>query len=45
MIKSEKNCTNCQTKYSVTWDEDKTDMTPFTCPFCGFLCMNGGPLM
>ena len=36
MIKSEKNCTNCQTKYSVTWDEDKTDMTPFTCPFCGF---------
>ena len=36
MIKSEKNCTNCQTKYSVTWDDEKTDMTPFTCPFCGF---------
>jgi|TARA_B100001778_G_scaffold66669_1_gene52506 hypothetical protein len=36
MIKSEKNCTNCQTKYSVTWDDEKTDMTPFTCPFCGY---------
>ena len=36
MVKSEKNCTNCQTKYSVTWDDEKTDMTPFTCPFCGY---------
>ena len=35
MEKSEKHCSNCNTKYSVSWDEEKTDMEPWTCPFCG----------
>ena len=26
MEKSEKHCSNCNTKYSVSWDEEKTDM-------------------
>ena len=25
MEKSEKHCSNCNTKYSVSWDEEKTD--------------------
>ena len=36
MEKSEKHCSNCNTKYSITWDEEKTDMEPWTCPFCGY---------
>ena len=36
MEKSEKHCSNCNTKYSVSWDEEKTDMEPWTCPFCGY---------
>ena len=36
MEKSEKHCSNCNTKYTVSWDEEKTDMEPWTCPFCGY---------
>ena len=36
MDKSEKHCSNCNTKYIVSWDEEKTDMEPWTCPFCGY---------
>ena len=36
MEKSQKYCSNCQTKYTVEWDEDKSDLEPLTCPFCGY---------
>ena len=36
MIKTNKHCSNCNTKYSVSWDEDKNDIEPWTCPFCGY---------
>ena len=31
-----KTCSNCQTKYTVTWDSEEGDLEPLTCPFCGF---------
>ena len=31
-----KTCSNCQTKYTVTWDIEEQDLEPLTCPFCGF---------
>ena len=31
-----KTCSNCQTKYTVTWDSEEQDLEPLTCPFCGF---------
>ena len=36
MEKSQKYCSNCQTKYTVEWDIDEQDLEPLTCPFCGF---------
>ena len=37
MEKVEKHCSNCNTKYSITWDEEKNEgQQPWTCPFCGF---------
>ena len=36
MEKIQKYCSNCQTKYTVEWDEDKSDLDPLTCPFCGY---------
>ena len=36
MEKSEKHCSNCNTKYSVSWDEEKTYIHLETCPFCGY---------
>ena len=36
MVKSIKHCSNCTTKYTVEWDEDKNDLDPLTCPFCGY---------
>ena len=37
MEKVEKHCSNCNTKYSVTWDEEKNEnQQPWTCPFCGY---------
>ena len=36
MDKVSKNCSNCKTKYTVEWDEDKFDLEPLTCPFCGY---------
>ena len=36
MIKPNKHCSNCNTKYSVSWDEDKNDIEPWTCPVCGY---------
>ena len=41
MEKSEKHCSNCNTKYTVSWDEEKTDMEPWTCPFCGYEVEDG----
>ncbi len=35
-MKSPKTCQNCQTKYTIEWDEDKFDLEPLTCPFCGY---------
>ena len=34
--KSKKHCSNCDTKYTVTWDLEDQDMDPLTCPFCGY---------
>ena len=31
-----KTCSNCQTKYTVTWDIEEQDLEPLTCPFCGY---------
>ena len=36
MEKIEKVCSNCETKYTIEWDEDVQDLTPLTCPFCGY---------
>ena len=30
-----KTCSNCQTKYTVAWDNEEQDLEPLTCPFCG----------
>ena len=35
-MKTPKTCQNCQTKYTIEWDEDKFDLQPLTCPFCGY---------
>ena len=35
-MKITKTCQNCQTKYTVEYDEDKFDLQPLTCPFCGY---------
>ena len=34
--KRTKNCTSCETKYTVQWDIEEQDLEPLTCPFCGF---------
>ena len=34
--KRTKNCTSCETKYTVQWDIDEQDLEPLTCPFCGY---------
>jgi DNA-directed RNA polymerase subunit RPC12/RpoP len=31
-----KTCSSCETKYTITWDLEVQDLTPITCPFCGF---------
>ena len=31
-----KTCSNCQPKYTVTWDSEEGDLEPLTCPFCGY---------
>ena len=30
-----KNCSSCETKYTVQWDIEEQDLEPLTCPFCG----------
>ena len=34
--KSHKNCSSCETKYTVQWDIEEQDLEPHTCPFCGW---------
>ena len=34
--KRQKNCSSCETKYTVTWDIEEQDLEPLTCPFCGY---------
>jgi len=36
MSEISKTCSNCKTKYTIEWNEDKVDLTPLTCPFCGY---------
>ena len=36
MNKVQKSCSNCDTKYTIAWDNDKQELEPLTCPFCGF---------
>ena len=36
MEKAEKYCSNCDTKYSVEWNEEEQELEPLTCPFCGY---------
>tara|TARA_B110000503_G_C7086729_1_gene387643 strand:+ start:277 stop:453 length:177 start_codon:yes stop_codon:yes gene_type:complete len=31
-----KNCSNCDTKYTIVWNEEEQDLKPLTCPFCGY---------
>ena len=31
-----KTCSNCETKYTVTWDTEEQELEPLTCPFCGY---------
>jgi len=33
---SHKNCSSCETKYSVEWYINIQDLEPMTCPFCGY---------
>ena len=33
--KTTKTCSNCETKYTVAWDNEEQDLEPTTCPFCG----------
>ena len=34
--KRQKNCSSCETKYTVIWDIEEQDLEPLTCPFCGY---------
>ena len=34
--KVQKTCSNCETKYTITWDIEEQDLEPLTCPFCGY---------
>ena len=36
MEKRIKNCSSCETKYTIVWDFDEQDLEPLTCPFCGY---------
>ena len=36
MEKVQKYCSNCDTKYSVEWNEEEQELEPLTCPFCGY---------
>ena len=36
MEKAQKHCSNCDTKYSVEWNEEEQELEPLTCPFCGY---------
>tara|TARA_E500000331_G_scaffold304463_1_gene307592 strand:+ start:81 stop:257 length:177 start_codon:yes stop_codon:yes gene_type:complete len=31
-----KTCSNCETKYNITWDSEEHELQPLTCPFCGY---------
>ena len=33
--KAHKQCSGCETKYTVIWDIEEQDLEPLTCPFCG----------
>ena len=34
--KVQKTCSNCETKYTITWNIEEQDLEPLTCPFCGY---------
>ena len=34
--KISKTCSNCETKYTIVWDNEEQDLEPLTCPFCGY---------
>ena len=34
--KTTKTCSNCETKYNITWDSEEHELQPLTCPFCGY---------
>ena len=34
--KRQKNCSSCETKYTIIWDIEEQDLEPLTCPFCGY---------
>ncbi len=34
-MKLKKHCTDCDTKYTLVWNEEEQDLPPLTCPFCG----------
>ena len=36
MEEIEKVCSNCETKYTIHWDDEVQDLEPHLCPFCGY---------
>ena len=36
MEEVEKVCSNCETKYTIHWDDEVQDLEPHLCPFCGY---------
>jgi len=34
--KYKRNCSNCNTKFSIIFDEDTTDQKVRVCPFCSY---------
>jgi len=35
LTKEKKTCSDCETKYTITWNMEEQDNLPLTCPFCG----------
>ena len=34
--KVQKTCSQCETKYTIQWDMEENELSPLTCPFCGY---------
>jgi|TARA_B110000444_G_C18684145_1_gene521167 hypothetical protein len=36
MVKEKKYCSNCKSKYSISFNDEEVELEPLTCPFCGY---------